>query len=100
MEPGRSNRRQQVFAFNDLAQHSGVVRILRCHLRRPTECQRYKKGRLCMSSYYRSIVRTALMTFVLAACASGAFAQITLPPCSGTLLRFSVCEIVLSSNTP
>jgi hypothetical protein len=50
-----------------------------------------------MSSYYRSIVRTALMAFVLAACATGAFAQITLPPCSGTLLRFSVCEIVLTS---
>ena len=52
-----------------------------------------------MSSHNRSLVRTALMAFVLAACASRTFAQITLPPCSGTLQRFSVCEIVLSAST-
>ncbi len=43
------------------------------------------------------IARSALTTLVLAACAHGAFAQITLPACSGTLLRFSVCEIVLTT---
>ncbi|HEX3552540.1 MAG TPA: DUF5060 domain-containing protein [Thermoanaerobaculia bacterium] len=52
-----------------------------------------------MSRHYSSIARTALIALVLLACASGASAQITLPACSGTLLRFSVCEIVLSSNT-
>ncbi len=43
--------------------------------------------------------RVARIAAVLAAFASGAFAQITLPACSGTLSRFSVCEIVLNSAT-
>ncbi|HEX4963502.1 MAG TPA: DUF5060 domain-containing protein [Thermoanaerobaculia bacterium] len=52
-----------------------------------------------MSRHNRFIARSALITLVLMVCARGAFAQITLPPCSGTLLRFSVCEIVLTSST-
>ncbi len=50
-----------------------------------------------MPRHHRFIARSVLMTLVLVACARGAFAQITLPPCSGTLLRYSVCEIVLTS---
>jgi hypothetical protein len=50
-----------------------------------------------MSRHHHFIVRSALIIIALVACVRHASAQITLPPCSGTLLRFSVCEIVLTS---
>ena len=45
------------------------------------------------------LARTILLTTFLAVFASGAFAQITLPACSGSLSRYSVCEIVLNTAT-
>jgi len=51
-----------------------------------------------MSNHRSAIARIWLIAACLAFCASGAFAQITLPACSGSLVRFSVCEIALNTS--
>jgi Protein of unknown function (DUF4038)/Domain of unknown function (DUF5060)/Putative collagen-binding domain of a collagenase len=44
------------------------------------------------------LARAILLTALLAVFASGAFAQVTLPACSGSMARYSVCEIVLNTS--
>src|SRR3954463_6142752 len=53
-----------------------------------------------MVRHQRSMTaRATQIAFILAAFATGAFAQLTtLPACSGTLSRYAVCEIVLNSS--